>query len=121
MVVVGLLIGLVGTDINSGMARYAFDIPELVDGIGFTVIAVGLFAVAEIVTNLERREPQPVFTGPVVGLMPSVRDLRRSLWPALRGTGVGAFFGLLPGTGPALSSFAAVAPAPVGAVHNASN
>jgi putative tricarboxylic transport membrane protein len=107
MIVMGLLIGLVGTDVNSGMPRYAFDVPELVDGIGFTVIAVGLFAVAEIVTNLERREPQPVFTGPVVGLMPSVRDLRQSFWPALRGTGVGAFFGLLPGTGPALSSFAA--------------
>ena len=107
MVVVGLLVGLVGTDVNSGVPRYAFDVPELVDGIGFTVIAVGLFAVAEIVTNLERREPQPVFTGPLVGLMPSARDLGRSFWPALRGTGVGAFFGLLPGTGPALSSFAA--------------
>src|SRR5262245_34597320 len=106
MVVVGLLIGLVGTDVNSGMARYAFDIPELVDGIGFTGVAVGLFAVAEIVTNLERREPQQVFTGPIVGLMPSARDLAHSFFPALRGTGVGAFFGLLPGTGPALSSFA---------------
>ncbi|MFL6567192.1 MAG: tripartite tricarboxylate transporter permease, partial [Burkholderiales bacterium] len=107
MVVVGLLIGLVGTDVNSGVPRYAFEVPELVDGIGFTVIAVGLFAVAEIVTNLERREPQAAFTGPIVGLMPSARDLRQSFWPAMRGTGVGTFFGLLPGTGPALSSFAA--------------
>lgn len=107
MVVLGLLIGLVGTDVNSGLPRYAFDVPELVDGIGFTVIAVGLFAVAEIVTNLERREPQAAFTGPVAGLMPGMADLRASLWPALRGTGVGAFFGLLPGSGPALSSFAA--------------
>ena len=49
---------MVGTDVNSGMPRYTFDVPELVDGIGFTVIAVGLFAVAEIVTNLERREPR---------------------------------------------------------------
>jgi len=107
MVALGLLFGVVGTDVNSGMARYAFDIPELVDGIGFTVVAVGLFAVAEIVTNLERREPHQVFTGPIVGLMPGARDLARSFFPALRGTGVGAFFGLLPGTGPALSSFAA--------------
>jgi putative tricarboxylic transport membrane protein len=107
MVVLGLLIGLVGTDVNSGMARYAFDIPELVDGIGFTVIAVGLFAVAEIVTNLERREPQAMFTGPVKNLMPSLAELKHAFWPALRGTGVGAFFGLLPGTGAALSSFAA--------------
>ena len=56
MVVVGLLLGVVGTDVNSGMARYSFGVPELIDGIGFTVIAVGLFAVAEIVSNLERSE-----------------------------------------------------------------
>jgi TctA family transporter len=107
MVVVGLLIGLIGTDVNSGLPRYAFDVPELVDGVGFTVIAVGLFAVAEIVTNLERREPQTAYTGALKRIMPSASELARSFWPALRGTGVGAFFGLLPGTGPALSSFAA--------------
>jgi putative tricarboxylic transport membrane protein len=107
MVVVGLLIGLIGTDVNSGLPRYAFDVPELVDGVGFTVIAVGLFAVAEIVTNLERREPQAAYTGALKRIMPNAGELARSFWPALRGTGVGAFFGLLPGTGPALSSFAA--------------
>jgi TctA family transporter len=63
--------------------------------------------VAEIVTNLERREPHPAFTGSVAGILPSARELKHSFWPALRGTGVGAFFGLLPGTGPALSAFAA--------------
>ena len=62
MVVLGLLLGLVGTDVNSGMARYAFGVPELSDGIGFTVMAVGLFAVAEIVRNLESKEPREVFT-----------------------------------------------------------
>ncbi|HEY7240534.1 MAG TPA: tripartite tricarboxylate transporter permease, partial [Burkholderiales bacterium] len=107
MVVVGLLIGLIGTDVNSGVARYAFEVPELVDGVGFTVIAVGLFAVAEIAINLERDEPQTAFTGPLKSIMPTTAELARSFWPALRGTGVGAFFGLLPGTGPALSSFAA--------------
>ena len=107
MVVVGLLIGLIGTDVNSGLARYAFDVPDLVDGVGFTVIAVGLFAVAEIATNLERREPQTAYTGALTSIMPNAAELARSFWPALRGTGVGAFFGLLPGTGPALSSFAA--------------
>ncbi|HEY1290049.1 MAG TPA: tripartite tricarboxylate transporter permease [Burkholderiales bacterium] len=107
MVVVGLLIGLIGTDVNSGLARYAFDVPELVDGVGFTVIAVGLFAVAEIATNLERREPQTAYTGALTSIMPNAAELARSFWPAMRGTGVGAFFGLLPGTGPALSSFAA--------------
>ena len=107
MVVVGLLIGLIGTDVNSGLPRYAFDVPELVDGVGFTVIAVGLFAVAEIATNLERREPQTAYTGALTSIMPNAAELARSFWPAMRGTGVGAFFGLLPGTGPALSSFAA--------------
>jgi putative tricarboxylic transport membrane protein len=107
MVVLGLLIGVVGTDVNSGAVRYDFGVPELTDGIGFTVLAVGLFAVAEIVMNLESRVPQAAFTGRVSQLMPSVSDLKASFWPALRGTGVGAFFGILPGTGPALSSFAA--------------
>ncbi|HSF21396.1 MAG TPA: tripartite tricarboxylate transporter permease [Burkholderiales bacterium] len=106
MVVLGLLVGVVGVDVNSGMARYSFGIPELVDGIGFTVVAVGLFAVAEIVVNLESREPREVYTGKVTGLMPTARDLRDAAWPTLRGTAMGACFGVLPGTGPALSSFA---------------
>jgi TctA family transporter len=106
MVVLGLLIGVVGVDVNSGMARYSFGIPELVDGIGFTVVAVGLFAVAEIVLNLESREAREVYTGPVTGLMPTLRDLKDAAWPTVRGTAVGGFFGVLPGAGPALSSFA---------------
>ncbi len=106
MVVLGLLIGVVGVDINSGMARYSFGIPELVDGIGFTVIAVGLFAVAEIVVNLESREPREVYAGKVTGLMPTTQDLKDAAWPTVRGTAVGSFFGVLPGTGPAISSFA---------------
>ncbi len=106
MVVLGLLAGLVGTDVNSGVARYAFDVLELADGIGFTVIAVGLFAVAEIVRNLERDEPRVALAGRITHLMPTRRDLRDSIWPTLRGTAIGAFFGLLPGTGPALPTFA---------------
>jgi TctA family transporter len=107
MVVLGLLLGIVGTDVNSGSVRYAFGVLELMDGIGFTVIAVGLFAVAEIVSNLERQEVREVFSGKVTGLMPTRQDLKASVWPTLRGSAVGAFFGVLPGTGPALSSFAA--------------
>ena len=106
MVVLGLLLGIVGTDVNSGMARYTFGVPELSDGIGFTVIAVGLFAVAEIATNLERTDAPEVYTRKIENLMPTGKDLRDSSWPIVRGTAVGAFFGLLPGTGPALSSFA---------------
>ena len=106
MVVLGLVLGLAGTDVNSGMSRYTFGIPGLGDGIGFTVIAVGLFAVAEIVSNLERTEAREVFTGKIANLMPVAKDLKDAAWPTARGTVVGAIFGVLPGTGPALSSFA---------------
>ena len=105
MVAMGLLLGIVGTDVNSGMARYSFGIPELTDGIGFIVIAVGVFAVGEIVSNLGETEERKVFTNKVTGLMPTVQDLKASFWPIVRGTGIGAFFGVLPGTGPAIASF----------------
>jgi len=105
MVVFGLLLGIIGTDVNSGMARYSFGLPELTDGMGFTVVAVGLFAVSEIVKNLETPEKGEVFTSKIKNIMPTVKDLKDSFWPIVRGTGVGAFFGTLPGTGPAISSF----------------
>ncbi|MBI3936639.1 MAG: tripartite tricarboxylate transporter permease [Betaproteobacteria bacterium] len=105
MVVVGLMLGIVGTDVNSGMARYSFGISELTDGIGFTVVAVGLFAVSEIVKNLETAEQQHVFTKNIKDIMPTRKDLKDSTWPIVRGTAIGAFFGALPGTGPAISSF----------------
>jgi putative tricarboxylic transport membrane protein len=107
MVALGLVFGIVGTDVNSGMQRYTFGVPELYDGIGFTVIAVGLFAVAEIVTNLELKQTREVFTGRIANLMPAKQDIKDASWPTVRGTAVGAVFGVLPGTGPALSTFAA--------------
>jgi TctA family transporter len=105
MVVMGLLLGIVGTDVNSGMARYSFGVPELTDGIGFIVIAVGVFAVGEIIANLGDPEERMVFTNKVTGLMPTKKDLKDSFWPIVRGTGIGAFLGVLPGTGPAIASF----------------
>ena len=105
MVTVGLLLGIVGTDVNSGMARYSFGVPELTDGIGFIVIAVGVFAIGEIVMNLGDPEERIVFTNKVTGLMPTKQDLKDSFWPIVRGTGIGAFMGVLPGTGPAIASF----------------
>jgi TctA family transporter len=105
MVAMGLLLGIVGTDVNSGMARYSFGIPELTDGIGFIVIAVGVFAVGEIVSNLSDPEERKLFTSKITGLMPTKEDLKVSFWPIVRGTGIGAFFGVLPGTGPAIASF----------------
>ena len=106
MVFLGLLMGIIGTDVNSGMARFSFGLPELTDGIGFTVVAVGLFAISEIVKNLENPEPQEVFTKDIKGLMPTLADLKTSAFPILRGTAIGAFFGTLPGTGPSVSAFA---------------
>jgi len=105
MVFLGLLIGIIGTDVNSGMARYSFGIAELTDGIGFTVIAVGLFAVAEIVNNLESKEQREVFTKDIKNIMPTAKDLKDSFPAIVRGTAVGAFFGTLPGTGPSIASF----------------
>src|SRR3989304_3814780 len=107
MVFLGLLVGIIGTDVNSGMARYSFGIAELTDGIGFSVIAVGLFAISEIVKNLESggEEVHEVFTD-IKHVYPTVDDLRMSTGPILRGTAVGSFFGTLPGTGPSISAFA---------------
>ncbi|HXF65221.1 MAG TPA: tripartite tricarboxylate transporter permease [Burkholderiales bacterium] len=105
MVAMGLLLGIVGTDVNSGMSRFAFGFPELTDGIGFIVLAVGVFAVGEIVSNLGEKMERQVFTSKVTNLMPTKQDLKQSFGPIMRGTAVGAFFGVLPGTGPAIASF----------------
>ena len=105
MVVLGLLLGVVGTDVNSGMSRFAFGVSELTDGISFVVLAVGMFAVAEIVDNLGETEERQVFTSKVTNLWPTLKDMRMSIGPILRGTFLGAFMGILPGTGPAIASF----------------
>jgi len=105
MVVMGLLLGIVGTDVNTGVQRFSFGITELSDGIGFIVIAVGVFAVGEIVANLGNPEERQIFTGKVKNLMPTRADLKASAGPIARGTILGSFFGVLPGTGPAIASF----------------
>jgi TctA family transporter len=106
MVATGLLLGLVGSDVNTGVQRFSFGFPELSDGIGFVVVAVGVFAIGEIITNLGDKEERRVFTATVTSLFPSKEDMKRSIGPILRGTGIGSFFGVLPGTGPAIASFA---------------
>ena len=80
MIVLGLLMGLVGTDVNSGVARFSFDVPELTDGIGFVAIAMGVFGYGEIIANLSRpEEDREVFTAKVSGLMPTGEDFKRML------------------------------------------
>jgi len=105
-VAMGLLLGIVGTDVNTGVQRFSFGITELSDGIGFIVVAVGVFAVGEIVANLGNPEERSIFTGKVKGLMPTWADFKQSAAPIGRGTLIGSFFGVLPGTGPAIASFA---------------
>jgi putative tricarboxylic transport membrane protein len=104
MVAVGLLLGIVGNDVNTGIPRFTFGLNELSDGIGFVVVAVGVFALGEIVANLGNPEQREVLTSRVTHLFPSWDDLKRSLGPILRGTALGSFFGILPGTGPAVAS-----------------
>ena len=108
MIMVGLLLGLVGTDVNSGVARYSFDIPELTDGLGFIAIAMGVFGYGEIIANLAKPEDErEVFTASVTGLMPTREDFRRMFPAVLRGTALGSSLGILPGGGATLSAFAA--------------
>jgi putative tricarboxylic transport membrane protein len=109
MVLLGLLLGLVGTDTTSGTMRYTFGIFELADGIGFVGVAMGLFGIAEIVANLEIKERREVFTSKVGRLMPSKEDFRRMWRAILRGTAFGSALGILPGGGPLLASFGAYA------------
>ncbi|CAN5860144.1 tripartite tricarboxylate transporter permease [soil metagenome] len=106
MVFLGLLFGLVGTDVNTGAQRFTFDLPELSDGIDFAPIAMGLFGIAEIVVNLERHLTRSGGTIKVGSLWPSREEMRRAIPAALRGTALGAVLGVLPGGGPTLGAFA---------------
>jgi TctA family transporter len=107
MIVLGLLLGLIGTDVNSGAARYSFDIPELTDGIGFVAIAMGVFGFAEIMNNLEQKEKRETFLDKVTSLWPGKEDFKRMVPSILRGTSIGSILGVLPGGGAALAAFAA--------------
>jgi putative tricarboxylic transport membrane protein len=108
MIVLGLLLGMVGTDVNSGVARYSFDIPELTDGIGFIVIAMGVFGYGEIIANLAHtEEKREVFTGKVEHIYPTKEDWKLMMPAILRGTLLGSGLGILPGGGALLSAFAA--------------
>jgi putative tricarboxylic transport membrane protein len=106
MIVLGLMLGLVGTDVNSGMPRYTFDLPELADGLNFVALSMGVFGLGEIVRNLEHEHTRSVMVKSVGGLMLSRTDLRRIVGPVLRGTGLGSILGILPGGGAMLASFA---------------
>ncbi|RZA31527.1 MAG: tripartite tricarboxylate transporter permease, partial [Lysobacteraceae bacterium] len=106
MVILGLLLGLIGTDVNSGAQRYTFDAPELADGINFVIVAMGMFGIGEIIRNLEHSEDRNLLMKKVQGLMLTKEDFRRIIAPVLRGTFLGSALGILPGGGAMLASFA---------------
>jgi putative tricarboxylic transport membrane protein len=107
MVLIGLLLGLVGTDVNSGLTRYTFGISEIWEGIDFVPMVIGMFGIVEIIRNLEHTElPRPHLKAKMRDLWPRGQDFREA-WPAvLRGTGLGSLLGILPGGGAVLASFA---------------
>ena len=107
MIVLGLLLGLIGTDIYTGAQRFTLGQLELADGLNFVAVAVGVFGIAEILRNLENEHDRDVAMRRISGLMPSRDDLRRIVAPVLRGTALGSLLGVLPGGGHVLASFAA--------------
>ena len=109
MVLFGLLLSLIGTDVNSGAARYTFGVVELLDGIDFAIVAMGLFGFSEIIYNLKAQETRELLREKVTDLIPSRADLRRAAPAVLRGTAIGSVLGILPGGGGILSSFASYA------------
>ncbi|SAI66205.1 membrane protein [Bordetella ansorpii] len=106
MILLGLLLGMVGTDVNSGVARYDFGIPELQDGIDFAVVAMGVFGLAEIMANLELKEQRVEISDKMGSLYPSRQEIREAAPAILRGTALGSALGILPGGGSVLSAFA---------------
>jgi putative tricarboxylic transport membrane protein len=106
MIVLGLLLSTVGTDLETGQERLTFGIAELSDGVDFAVLAMGIFGFAEIIRNLENPETRDVVRGKIGRLLPNKDDFKQALPPILRGTGLGAVLGILPGNGAVLGPFA---------------
>lgn len=107
MIMIGLLLGLSGTDVNSGATRFTFGFSDLGDGIGFVAVAMGLFGVGEIIATLEQGSGRHVSVGAIERLMPTRDDWKRIVGPILRGTALGSLLGILPGGGALLAAFGA--------------
>src|SRR4051812_43640841 len=107
MIMTGLLLSSVGSDIETGQSRMAFDIPELADGIGFVTVAMGVFGYSEIMRNLEQTESRDIVQSKITGLMPTAKDLKDSAGAIARGTILGSILGILPGGGAVIAAFAA--------------
>ena len=108
MILTGLLLSMVGSDIETGAGRMTFDWPELSDGIGFANVAMGVFGFADIIRNLEvSKESRDIVQSKIKGLMPTKKDLKDSSGAIARGTIIGSILGILPGGGAVVASFAA--------------
>jgi TctA family transporter len=108
MCLIGVLLGMVGTDVNSGTMRFTMGLPGLADGFGLVSIALGCFGIAEIAKNLDNREERTPFNGKI-HLIPTWPEFKRIIPSALRGSAIGSFLGILPGGGPVIAQFAAYA------------
>jgi putative tricarboxylic transport membrane protein len=108
MCLVGVLLGQIGTDVNSGQLRFTMDLPFLVDGVALVSVALGCFGIAEIAKNLDSREERTPFQGKIK-LIPTWQEFKRIIPSALRGSVVGSILGILPGGGPVIAQFAAYA------------
>lgn len=110
MVMLGLILGTVGTDVNSGVARFNFGVPELMDGISLVALAMGLFGISEVISSVNHTRDAKVQQKITFrSMVPSKKDWKESAMPMVRGTGIGSFFGALPGTGASIASFMAYA------------
>jgi putative tricarboxylic transport membrane protein len=109
MILLGLLLGLIGADLNSGLPRMTFGMNELADGVSFIALAMGVFGLAEVVSNLERKSGRDMQTATVSSLWPSLATLLRAKFAVVRGTITGIVFGILPGGGATIAAFSAYA------------
>ncbi len=107
MAAFGLIVGTIGLDNISGLARFTFKIPELLDGVGLVPVVMGLFGVSEVLLNIEVKVKREIFTAKLKGLLPTLHDWARSIGAIFRGTAIGFFLGILPGGGAVISSFVA--------------
>jgi len=106
MIVLGLLLGLVGTDVLTGNLRFTLNFVQLADGVNFVIVAMALFGIADIIRNLELDHDRSVISSKIKGLMPKWHEIKATIAPSLRGTAVGSVLGILPGGGAVLASFA---------------
>jgi len=107
MVCTGMLLGIVGLDLNSGAERFTFGIPQFFDGLSLVAIAMGLFGLPEIIATARGGSKETVISEKISlrSMLPTKAEWKESAMPMLRGTGVGSFFGALPGTGGVIATF----------------